>query len=360
MLVIICVIVSTSCQIKKGNRNLELEFGIIHISFAMDKGNLKSPTPRRKRLPTTFLLLGTVFLFSICITIFNQGGLFSGDYVLKSENDDDFTNLIEGSFASDGESDDGNQNVNIVFKSSMINLDNEKEERKESSEDDYYAIQDAQEDIDEIDDDIAIDVNKAVNEAFNIDDEINVLQDVVAPQTTDDDNIGNVKEDSNENNRDDDDEVDDDQRMNILILYPDDWRHDTLGSEKPYVLTPFLNSLAKEGIRFTQNAVVTSICWMSRATLFTGQYSSRHQSYKIKCPRFSTRENWKHSWVSLIQKAGYFVGHVGKWQYHTRQLENLFDWSRFHEGNYNLCMISNCWTTHVYNIIQQSFLSFFA
>jgi arylsulfatase len=124
------------------------------------------------------------------------------------------------------------------------------------------------------------------------------------------------------------------EKLNVLILYPDDWRHDTLGSEKPYVLTPFLDKLATEGIRFTQNAVTTSICWMSRATLFSGQYASRHKSYKIKCPRFSEPQNWEHSWVRILQKAGYFVGHIGKWQYFSPDLTSLFDFYRFSEGKH--------------------------
>mmetsp|Transcript_21846 Transcript_21846/g.26759 ORF Transcript_21846/g.26759 Transcript_21846/m.26759 type:complete len:618 (+) Transcript_21846:1157-3010(+) len=125
-----------------------------------------------------------------------------------------------------------------------------------------------------------------------------------------------------------------DDRMNILILYPDDWRHDSIGSEKPYVLTPFLDQLAKEGIRFTQNAVTTSICWMSRATLWMGQYSSRHRSYRLKCPNFATPSNWEHSWVKILQKAGYFIGHVGKWQYHTEKTERFFDWAKLFEGQH--------------------------
>ena len=126
-----------------------------------------------------------------------------------------------------------------------------------------------------------------------------------------------------------------DSRMNVLLLYPDDWRHDSIGSEKPYVLTPFLDSLAKEGMRFTQNAVTTSVCWMSRATLWLGQYSSRHQSYKLKCPWMAAPENWKHGYVSIMQKAGYFVGHYGKWQYWTdpeKFTKHLFDWASLYEG----------------------------
>ena len=48
--------------------------------------------------------------------------------------------------------------------------------------------------------------------------------------------------------------------MNILILYADDWRHDTLGcAGNPVIKTPHLDQLAKEGTRFTQACVTTSI-----------------------------------------------------------------------------------------------------
>ena len=121
------------------------------------------------------------------------------------------------------------------------------------------------------------------------------------------------------------------EQLNILLFYPDDWRHDSIGSEKPYVHTPFLTQLANEGIRFTQNAVTTSVCWMSRATLFSGQYASRHKSYKLACPEFTKRENWKHTWVSMLRTSGYYVGHVGKWQYRSDAKPD-FDYHSFFGG----------------------------
>jgi hypothetical protein len=43
--------------------------------------------------------------------------------------------------------------------------------------------------------------------------------------------------------------------LNVLIMYPDDWRHDDIGGVAPIVRTPFLNELARSGIRFTHNMV---------------------------------------------------------------------------------------------------------
>ena len=62
-----------------------------------------------------------------------------------------------------------------------------------------------------------------------------------------------------------------DKPLNILVLYADDWRYDTLGcAGNPVVQTPQLDRLAREGMRFTQNRVTTAICGVSRASLFMG------------------------------------------------------------------------------------------
>jgi hypothetical protein len=124
----------------------------------------------------------------------------------------------------------------------------------------------------------------------------------------------------------------DPRRMNVIILFPDDWRHDSIGSENPIIQTPYLDSLAKEGIRFRQNAVTTSICWQSRATLFSGQWASRHRSFKLRCPHFTVGKAWNNSWPAILRRNGYFVGHIGKWQYHNSDAGSRFDWGSFFEG----------------------------
>ena len=60
------------------------------------------------------------------------------------------------------------------------------------------------------------------------------------------------------------------KKMNIVLLYADDWTYKTLGKVNPFVKTPNLDKLADKGVMFTHNCVTTSICWMSRATLITG------------------------------------------------------------------------------------------
>jgi arylsulfatase len=144
--------------------------------------------------------------------------------------------------------------------------------------------------------------------------------------------------------------------QNILIFYPDDWRHDDLGDTNPHMKTPFFTQLAKEGIRFTHNAVTTSICWISRATLFTGQYVTQHKSLYLFRPKFAhEKERWENTWPYLLQRAGYFVGHVGKWQYRDmgRYKGSIFNFSSYFEGFY--------WTkdgTHITDLAQNEALRF--
>lgn len=100
------------------------------------------------------------------------------------------------------------------------------------------------------------------------------------------------------------------RRPNILILYADDWRHDTLSvAGNPVVKTPNLDQLAKQGVRFRRAYVTTSICGVSRATLMTGQWMSRHGN-----PAFEAfKTPWSETYPGLLRANGYHVGHIGKW-----------------------------------------------
>ncbi len=100
------------------------------------------------------------------------------------------------------------------------------------------------------------------------------------------------------------------EQPNIVILFADDWRHDTLGvAGNPVLKTPNLDQLAAEGVRFTHNCVTTSICGVSRATLLTGQWMSRHG-----CRAFTKFDTpWAETYPGLLRAKGYHVGHVGKW-----------------------------------------------
>jgi arylsulfatase A-like enzyme len=121
--------------------------------------------------------------------------------------------------------------------------------------------------------------------------------------------------------------------LNILLLYGDDWRHDSLGSaSNGLVKTPFLDKLATEGIRFTHNCVTTSVCWISRATLYSGLYVSRHNSTQPTTPHFY--KGWNQTFPFLLREKGYYFGHVGKWHFDTSFLNERMDWKRMYYGRH--------------------------
>ncbi|WDI41054.1 sulfatase family protein [Bremerella sp. P1] len=118
--------------------------------------------------------------------------------------------------------------------------------------------------------------------------------------------------------------------LNVVLLYADDWRHDTLGvAGNPVVQTPNLDQLANRGMRFTQNCVTTSICGVSRASLFTGQWMSRHGNRSFS----PWKTAWSETFPGLLRSNGYYVGHVGKW--HNGKIPSeRFDFSRSYYGKH--------------------------
>lgn len=118
--------------------------------------------------------------------------------------------------------------------------------------------------------------------------------------------------------------------MNILVLFADDWRYTTLGcAGNPIVKTPQLDKLATQGTRFTHACVTTSICGVSRASLFTGQWMSRHGNKAMQ--PFNTP--WAETYPGLMRSNGYHVGHIGKWHNGKFPAEN-FDFGRSYSGTH--------------------------
>ena len=121
-----------------------------------------------------------------------------------------------------------------------------------------------------------------------------------------------------------------DKPLNILVLLADDWRFDSLGcAGNPVVQTPNVDRLAQQGLRFTHACVTTPICGVSRASLFTGQWMSRHGATGFNM--FTTP--WAETYPGLLRTNGYFVGHVGKWHNGKFPAAN-FDFGRAYSGTH--------------------------
>ena len=120
--------------------------------------------------------------------------------------------------------------------------------------------------------------------------------------------------------------------MNILFLLVDDLRWNSLGcAGNEVVITPEIDKLAKDGIRFGNARVTTSICMVSRASLLTGQNMSRHGIDRFLTPL--SEEAIESTYPAILRKDGYHTGYVGKYGVdHIR--EGQFDFYREYEGQH--------------------------
>ncbi len=118
-------------------------------------------------------------------------------------------------------------------------------------------------------------------------------------------------------------------KMNILFLLADDLRWNSLGCMgNRIVLTPNIDNLARNGVRFTNACVTTSISMVSRATILTGQYMSRHGIREFGVP--IPEEAFSKTYPAILRQAGYWSGFVGKYGVGAIR-EKDFDFSREYE-----------------------------
>ena len=68
-----------------------------------------------------------------------------------------------------------------------------------------------------------------------------------------------------------------DDRPNIVFIFADDWGWGDLGCHgHPYLKTPHIDRLAKEGTDFHRFSVASGVCSPSRAALMTGHFPARY------------------------------------------------------------------------------------
>lgn len=99
---------------------------------------------------------------------------------------------------------------------------------------------------------------------------------------------------------------------NILVLLSDDHRHDFYSAHPacpPFLRTPGMDRIAREGMTFTRAFVSTSLCSPSRASLLTGQYMHRHRVVDNQRPEPPDMVLFPR----LLQQHGYHTGCIGKW-----------------------------------------------
>ena len=109
---------------------------------------------------------------------------------------------------------------------------------------------------------------------------------------------------------------------NILFILADDWGWGDLSCHgHPYVKTPNIDRLAKEGTDFHRFTVASGVCSPSRTAVMTGHFPAR---YNIDGHFAWVPSNAKRNmpdWLSpkapllprFLKQAGYATAHFGKW-----------------------------------------------
>ncbi|MDA8744915.1 sulfatase [Rubripirellula amarantea] len=100
------------------------------------------------------------------------------------------------------------------------------------------------------------------------------------------------------------------KRPNIVFVLCDDHRFDCLGiAGHPFLETPHLDQLARDGAICNRAYVTTSLCSPSRASILTGQYAHNHRvidNYHPVDPDLVF-------FPQHLQAAGYETAFIGKW-----------------------------------------------
>lgn len=125
---------------------------------------------------------------------------------------------------------------------------------------------------------------------------------------------------------------------NVVFILADDLGFSDVGCYGGEIKTPHLDSLAENGLRFTQ-FYNTARCWPTRGALMTGFYAQ--QVHRDRLPSGSgggrgRRQEWARLLPDFLKPAGYRSYHSGKWHIDGKVLDAGFDrsYDTRNQGNF--------------------------
>ncbi len=115
-------------------------------------------------------------------------------------------------------------------------------------------------------------------------------------------------------------------KPNIIMFLIDDQDFDQIGAFGGETYTPNLDRMAREGMRFTQAYVSSTVCTPSRYSFLTGRYAGNayDPSYLKECPKGNQGfvafnvglESDNMNIGAVLSANGYATGYVGKYHVH--------------------------------------------
>ena len=111
------------------------------------------------------------------------------------------------------------------------------------------------------------------------------------------------------------------ERNNIVLLFADDLGYGSVSSYGGEVPTPHIDSIGRNGVRFTSGYMTAPVCNPSRHGLLTGRYQQRwgkEQNSQTEPPQGQRGRGdlplEQKTIADALKKVGYTNGALGKWQ----------------------------------------------
>jgi arylsulfatase A len=117
------------------------------------------------------------------------------------------------------------------------------------------------------------------------------------------------------------------QKPNIILIYVDDLGYGDIGvNGAKGVKTPNIDYLANNGVNFSDAHCSASTCTPSRYSLLTGSHAFRSKAAILQGDAPLLIPPKKGNLASMLKKAGYTTGVVGKW--HLGLGNGALDWNK--------------------------------
>ena len=106
--------------------------------------------------------------------------------------------------------------------------------------------------------------------------------------------------------------------INVLLLMTDEQHYRSLSSTgNPYIETPAMDRIGREGVRFENATCVTPYCSPARASMITGIYPHTHDILLNVSPGRNTQPSLDPkafaNTENMLDSEGYATAHRGKW-----------------------------------------------
>ena len=110
----------------------------------------------------------------------------------------------------------------------------------------------------------------------------------------------------------------DTKRPNIVFLFPDQFRADFAGANgADWLETPNIDSIAENGVRYTNSFSASPICVPARTALLTGMNAVRNGvTGNLQNLRADWRDAGIRTWPEFLGDAGYYTAGIGKMHFY--------------------------------------------